>query len=125
MHFPDQLFYTKAHEWISAKRGEAKVGVTSYAVEQLVDIHHIDLPNVGDEFEACLSFGTIESTKTASHFYCPAGGQIVDVNKEIADHPELIEKDPYRKGWLVKVAIKDSHDATMDAEEYENYCKEE
>lgn len=125
MEFPEQLMYTKDHEWISADSGEATIGVTSYAIEQLGDIVHLELPEVGESFEAGDSFGTIESTKTVSDLYCPASGKVVEVNKEVVDSPEKIQEDPFDKGWLIKLDVSQKADNLMDAEEYENFCKEE
>lgn len=106
MSYPSELKYTKEHEWISeAKSGQATIGVTSYAIEQLGDIVHIDLPQTGEVFTEGASFGTIESTKTVSDLYMPVGGKIVAINTAIAKSPETLQEDPYNAGWLVKIEV--------------------
>lgn len=125
MSLPEELYYTKDHEWISAKSGTIAVGVTAYAVEQLGDIVHIELPEVGDVIEGGSSFGTIESTKTVSDLYIPADGKVVEVNSEVIKHPEIVGEDPYDKGWLIKVKLLATADNVLDAEEYNSYISEE
>ena len=123
MEFPVGLKYTKDHEWIDLGSGAAKVGVTAFAIDQLGDIVHVDLPKVGDTFEAGAAFGTIESTKTVSDLYMPVAGKVVEVNKAATDNPESLQTDPYVKGWLVKVELKGTPDAgsLMDARAYESF----
>jgi glycine cleavage system H protein len=94
MSFPEGLKYTKDHEWIEATAKPAKIGVTAYAVEQLGDIVHVDLPNVGESFEAGAAFGTIESTKTVSDLYMPIAGKVVAVNTDATTKPESLQEDP-------------------------------
>ncbi|MEY4631544.1 MAG: glycine cleavage system protein [Pseudomonadota bacterium] len=102
MNFPAELKYTKDHEWISLV--DSKIGVTAYAIEQLGDIVHIELPEVGKEFKQGASFGTIESTKTVSDLYMPVNGKIVAVNQAVLKSPESLQADPYKNGWLIQVA---------------------
>lgn len=102
MNFPSELKYTKDHEWVSLQ--ESKIGVTAYAIEQLGDIVHIELPEVGKEFKQGASFGTIESTKTVSDLYMPVTGKIVAVNQAVLKSPESLQTDPYKNGWLVQVS---------------------
>ena len=123
MEFPDGLYYTKEHEWLSSDAGEATIGVTSYAVDQLGDIVHVDLPNVGDEFEEGESFGTIESTKTVSDLYMPSNGKVIEVNEHVLNNPEGIQDSPYDTGWLVKVELS-APAKLLEASEYEEYTKE-
>src|SRR4051812_33990645 len=106
MEFPASLKYTKDHEWIDGTQGAAKVGVTAFAIDQLGDIVHVDLPQVGESFDAGSSFGTIESTKTVSDLYMPVAGKVLEVNKAALDRPESLQEDPYKNGWLVKVELK-------------------
>src|SRR3954470_21818338 len=106
MEFPSTLKYTKDHEWVEATSTTAKVGVTAYAIDQLGDIVHVELPQVGESFDAGSSFGTIESTKTVSDLYMPVAGKVVEVNKAALDRPESLQEDPYKNGWLVKVELK-------------------
>ena len=128
MEFPASLKYTKDHEWIdgAAAGGAAKIGVTAYAVDQLGDIVHVELPQVGESFEAGSSFGTIESTKTVSDLYMPLAGKVVEINKAAIDRPESLQEDPYKNGWLVKVEIKGKIEGAslMDAKAYEKFVSE-
>ena len=106
MDLPQDLHYTQDHEWLSATTDKAKVGVTAYAVEQLGDVIHVDLPQPGDDFCAGDAFGTIESTKTVSDLYMPADGTVTAVNTQLEANPELVQDDPYKQGWLVEVELK-------------------
>ena len=121
---PEDLHYSKDHEWISALSGEAIVGVSQYAIEQLGDVVHIDLPKIGAEFKEGEVFGTIESTKTVSDLYMPGSGRVVAVNKAAVENPESLQKDPYEGGWLVKIALDKKPEAVLDRKEYENYIRE-
>ncbi len=122
MNIPDELKYTKDHEWISLP--DAKIGVTAYAIEQLGDIVHIELPEVGKELKQGASFGTIESTKTVSDLYMPVSGKITAVNQAVLKSPESLQNDPYRNGWLIQVAsASDAHDL-MSAKDYETFISE-
>lgn len=127
MDFPSGLKYTKDHEWIDSNSNTAKIGVTSFAVEQLGDIVHVELPQVGETFAAGASFGTIESTKTVSDLYMPVAGKVVEVNKDAVNSPESLQADPYVKGWLVKVELSGTPDkaALLDAKGYEAFVKEQ
>lgn len=125
MEFPSSLKYTKDHEWIDGAAATAKIGVTAYAIDQLGDIVHVELPQVGESFEAGSSFGTIESTKTVSDLYMPVAGKIVEVNKGALDRPESLQEDPYKNGWLVKIELKGQADAgLMDSKAYEKFVNE-
>lgn len=124
MEIPEQLFYSKDHEWISGTSGEVLVGVSQYAIEQLGDVVHIELPRVGDEFSEGEVFGTIESTKTVSDLYLPGTGKITAVNKAVLANPESLQDDPYDGGWLVKVALVDKPEEVMNSQEYENYLRD-
>jgi glycine cleavage system H protein len=126
MQFPANLKYTKDHEWVDATSGTCKVGVTAYAVDQLGDIVHVDLPKVGDVFEAGGSFGTIESTKTVSDLYMPVAGKVVEVNSHLLDKPESLQENAYGDGWLVKLEVKagSSTSHLMDAKAYESFVSE-
>ncbi len=127
MTFPAELKYTKDHEWVQNSGQDAKVGVTDYAVEQLGDIVHIDLPEVGKTFAAGASFGTIESTKTVSDLYMPVAGQITEVNKAALKSPESLQSDSYKNGWLVKIKLTNPADLgkLMSAADYEKYVSEQ
>ena len=112
LKLPEDLKYTKDHEWAKADGDAVLVGITDYAQDQLGDIVFVEMPEVGDSFQAGDEFGTLESVKAVSELYLPIGGEIVEVNEELDDSPELINQDPY-KGWIVKV--KPENMADMDS----------
>lgn len=124
MEFPANYYFTEDHEWTSSQSGTVKVGISAYAIEQLGDIVHVDLPSVGTAFKARDPFGTIESTKTVSDLYMPGNGQIIEVNNDILAKPEELQKDPYNKGWLIKIKLDEPITDLMDAKSYEAYIKE-
>lgn len=124
MEFPSSLKYTKDHEWIEQAAKVAKIGVTAYAIEQLGDIVHVELPAVGENFDAGSAFGTIESTKTVSDLYMPISGKVLEVNKAAQDKPESLQDDPYKNGWLVKIEVTGNAGALLDAKAYEKFVAE-
>ena len=126
MDFPKNFKYTKDHEWIDVQGNSGTVGVTAYAVEQLGDIVHIDLPEAGKTYKAGDSFGTIESTKTVSDLYMPVAGKVTAVNSALKSAPESLQADSYKNGWLVKIEMASAADAAMllDAAAYEAFIKE-
>jgi glycine cleavage system H protein len=126
MDFPKNFKYTKDHEWIDVQGNSGTVGVTAYAVEQLGDIVHIDLPEAGKTYKAGDSFGTIESTKTVSDLYMPVAGKITAVNAALKSAPESLQADSYKNGWLVKIEMTSAADAAklLDAAAYEAFIKE-
>lgn len=127
MSIPADLMYTKQHEWVSIDGDTATVGITEYAQQELDDIVYVELPEVGESFEAEESFGSVESVKAVSQIYMPLSGRVIAVNEDLADAPEIVNQDPYGEGWMIKVEIIDPslvHEL-MSAEEYENYLKEE
>ncbi len=108
MNFPDNLRYTKEHEWIRSEGKFGWIGITDYAQGELGDVVYIDIPAPGTAIVQGKSFGTIEAGKAVSDMYAPVSGEIVEVNPELQAHPELVNKDPYGKGWMVKVAMSDA-----------------
>ena len=126
MNIPTDLKYSKTDEWIRVKGGEAEAGLTDYAQGHLSDIVYVELPEVGAEFKAATSFGSIESVKAASDLNMPAGGTITAVNESLSDAPEVVNSDPYGKGWIVKFTLSDPSEVAglMDAKAYEAYCNE-
>lgn len=124
MEFPSSLFYTEDHEWVSSKTGEAKIGISSFAIEQLGDIVHVELPEVGTTFDAKDPFGTVESTKTVSDLYTPAKCKVLEINSDLVNNPENLSDDAYEKGWLVKVQLEGDIEGLMSPEQYETYIKE-
>lgn len=117
---PNKLRYSKTHEWVHLDGDICTIGLTQYAVEQLTDIIFIDLPDVNDPVLTGESFGEVESVKAVNDIYSPVGGDITDVNKKLESEPGLVSKDPYGKGWLIKVRVgsKQSLDHLMTAEQY-------
>ena len=103
MNVPDDLLYTKDHEWIRIVDDVATVGVTDYAQGELGDIIFIEFPNKGVKYQSGDPVGTIEAVKTVADIYAPIDGQILEVNVELEDEPDMINKDPYEKGWIIKL----------------------
>jgi glycine cleavage system H protein len=122
---PRDYKYTKDHEWAKMAGSSAMVGITDYAQEQLGDIVYVELPPVGEALEQSKPFGVIESVKAASDLYAPLSGEAVEVNEELAEHPELVNQDPYGQGWMIKVKASDPSEleGLMTAEEYEEFLK--
>ena len=124
MEFPVKLKYTKDHEWVSVG-AKIKIGVTAYAIDQLGDIVHVDLPEVGQTFDAGASFGTIESTKTVSDLYMPVSGKVVAINDTAVNNPESLQEDPYEAGWLVEVEASSEAADLLDAAGYQKFVSEQ
>ena len=120
-HYPKDLQYTKEHEWIRIEGSTGIVGITAFAIEQLGDVVHLDLPKAGSKFKAGESFGTIESTKTVSDLYMPVAGTILEVNSGLTQAPEDIALDPHGKNWLVKVSLETNPANLMSADQYTAY----
>lgn len=112
MNFPTNVKYTKEHEWIRVEGDVAYVGITDYAQEQLGDIVFVDVQTEGETLEAGEAFGTIEVVKTISDLFIPVAGEVLEQNEALADQPELVNKDPYGEGWIIK--MKPSADANFD-----------
>lgn len=122
MNFPEDLRYTREHEWIRLEGDVAYVGITDFAQEQLGDIVFIDIQDVvGETLECGEIFGTIEVVKTIADVFMPVDGEILEVNEKLADHPELVNQDPYGEGWLIKVKPEPDNnlDVLMNAQEYQ------
>lgn len=126
MNFPTNVKYTSEHEWIRLEGEEAYVGITDYAQDQLGDIVFVDVTTEGETLGAGEVFGTIEVVKTVSDLFLPVGGEILEVNPELEEHPELVNQDPYGKGWLVRIRPTDvsEMDKLMDAEAYKQIINE-
>ena len=120
MNFPQNLKYTNEHEWIRVEGDIAYVGITDYAQEQLGDIVFVDIPTVGETLEAGETFGTIEVVKTISDLFLPVAGEVLEQNETLEEQPELVNKDPYGEGWLIKIkpAADADFDSLLDAEAY-------
>ncbi len=120
MNFPQELKYTSDHEWIRLEGDIAYVGITDYAQDQLGDIVFVDIPSVGETLDANEAFGTIEVVKTISDLFLPVAGEVLEANPNIEENPELVNKDPYGEGWLIKMKPEklSSIDDLLDAEAY-------
>jgi glycine cleavage system H protein len=121
--YPDNLRYTKDHEWVSVSGSEGTIGVTFFAQKELGDVVFVELPDVGRTLKAGEEIGTIESVKAVSEIYSPVTGEVVAVNGDLNDHPEIINQDPYVKGWILKVKLADTGEAgsLMDAAAYQTF----
>lgn len=126
LHYPADLRYTKEHEWIRVEGNVGTVGITAFAQDQLGDVVFVEVPAVGAEVVQGKQFGTVESVKTVSDLFSPVSGKVVEVNKALEDHPELVNQDPYGQGWMIKVELKDPAelDALMDSAAYQAFLKE-
>ncbi len=126
MEFPEDLRYTKEHEWVRVEGNLAHVGITDYAQDALGDIVFLELPEEGDEFEAGETFGVVESVKAVSDLYAPVTGKVTKINEPLIDAPELVNEHPYDDGWMVVIEMTDPGELEklMDAGEYEKYVKE-
>ena len=120
MNFPNDVKYTKEHEWIRQEGDVAYVGITDYAQEQLGDIVFVDIQTVGETLAADEVFGTIEVVKTISDLFLPVAGEVLEQNEALEEQPELVNKDPYGEGWLIKIkpAAHADFDSLLDAEAY-------
>ena len=127
MSYPPNYRYTREHEWIRIENDTAAVGITDHAQNQLGDIVYLELPKVGDRFSATQPLGTVESVKAVSEIYSPVTCEVVDVNAELAAHPELLNQDPHGAAWLVKVRLADRAEleGLLSAEQYQAYIAEE
>lgn len=117
--------FTEKHEWVKADGDVAAVGISDYAQKELGDVVYVELPAVGDAVEQGDACSNIESVKAVSDIYCPVGGEIVEINEDLEDAPETINKDPYGDGWIFKVKMDDPGqlDDLMDAAAYDEYLK--
>ena len=121
MEFPQELKYTKDHEWLRIEGDNAYVGVTEFAQEELGDIVFVDVDTQGEELEKEEVFGSVEAVKTVSDLFMPINGKVLSFNKKLEDEPELINFDPYGEGWIIKIAISDvtELDELLDALAYQ------
>ena len=120
MAYPDDLRYSKEHEWVRVDGSRATIGITSFAAEELGDIVFVELPEVGTATKQFATFGVVESVKAVSDLYAPVSGEVVEVNDALRDAPELLNSDPFGEGWIAKVELADTSelDALMDAAAY-------
>lgn len=120
MNFPSNLRYTKDHEWLNVEGSVGTIGITEYAQGELGDVVFVELPAVGTTLTQGKAFGTIEAVKAVSDLYAPISGQVTEVNKKVQETPEVVNKDPYGDGWMIKVKLANPTEATslIDAEAY-------
>jgi len=126
-NIPDDLHYSKDHEWVRVEGGVAIVGITDYAQDSLGDVVYVELPKVSDEFAANEPFGSVESVKAVSEVFSPVSGEIVAINETLADTPEKVNEDPYGEGWMIRVQLSNPGevDSLLTAAEYEDFTKAE
>jgi glycine cleavage system H protein len=126
-NIPDDLHYSKDHEWVRVEGNVAVVGITDYAQDSLGDVVYVELPKAGDEFAANESFGSVESVKAVSEVFCPVSGEIVGMNDTLNDAPEKVNQDPYGEGWMIRVSMSKPGevDSMLTAAEYEDFTKAE
>ena len=126
MNTPNELRYTKEHEWVKVEGNTAIIGITDFAQNELGDIVFVELPEVGDEVTLDQPFGSVESVKTVSELYAPVSGTIVAINEELSDSPELVNESPYENAWMIKVELSNPSevDALLTAEAYTQLISE-
>ena len=124
---PEDLHYSKDHEWVRVEGDVAVVGITDYAQNSLGDVVYVELPKVGEEFAANESFGSVESVKAVSEVFSPVSGTVAEVNEALNDEPEKVNGDPYGEGWMIKVRMSSPGevDSLLTAAEYEDFTKAE
>lgn len=123
--YPDDFYYTKDHEWIKVEGEKATVGITDFAQKQLGDVVYVEMPEVGTPLEFHQSLGVIESVKAVSDVYSPVSGEVAGLNTDLNDSPELVNKDPHGKGWIIRIKIKEESELQklMSAAEYEAFLE--
>jgi glycine cleavage system H protein len=122
-NYPENLQYTKDHEWLRVTGDTAEVGITDFAQNALGDVVYVELPTVGDSFDQGKPFGSVESVKSVSELFSPISGDVVAINEALADAPELVNTDPYKGGWMIKLTIQSvgEIDSLLSASEYEDF----
>lgn len=127
MQYPQDLLYTKEHEWVRTEDGIAVVGITDYAQDQLGDVVYVDLPPRGARLVQFEKMGEIESVKTVSDLYSPVSGEVVEVNENAREHPERVNEDPYGEGWLLRVKMDEAGEleGLLSAADYAAYVEQE
>ena len=127
MNFPEEYKYTEEHEWVLIEDAVVTIGITDFAQDQLGDVVFVELPEVGDTVEAGSTFGVVESVKAVSDVYAPISGEVVEINEELPDAPEVLNTSPYEDGWMIKVKLDDSSslDALMDVAAYQKFVEKD
>jgi len=121
VRYPENLLYSKEHEWVSVDGETAVVGITWHAQDALGDVVYVELPAIGSEFKQMEEFGVVESVKTVSNLYCPVSGKVIETNQDLIKRPEIINEDPHVKGWIMKVKMINREDLKnlLHHDEYE------
>ena len=124
---PEDLHYSKDHEWIRVEGDVGTIGITDHAQNSLGDVVFVELPKVGENFEAHESFGSVESVKAVSEIFTPVGGEVVEVNESLQDDAEKVNSDPYGEAWMIRIRMKNPGevDSLLTAAEYEDFTKGE
>ena len=124
---PEDLHYSKDHEWVRVEGDIAVIGITDYAQDSLGDVVYVEVPKPGDKFETSESFGSVESVKAVSEVFTPVAGEVVEINESLADEPETVNSDPYGAGWMIKIRMSNpgEADSLLTAAEYEDFTKAE
>ena len=126
MQVPDELRYTKEHEWIRVEGAEGTVGITDFAQDALGDVVFVELPSVGATLTAGQTFGVVESNKTVSDLFAPVGGTVVAVNQALREHPERVNQEPYGAGWMIRMTVASgAADGLLDAAAYRSHVESE
>ena len=125
-NIPENLHYSKDHEWVKVDGDVATIGITDYAQHSMGDVVYVELPSVGDTFGSHEAFGSVESVKAVSEVFIPVAGEVIEINEGLNDTPEVVNSDPYGDGWMIKVKMDNSGeaDAMLNAAEYEEYLSE-
>lgn len=127
LKLPDELKYSETSEWTKIEGDSARVGITDFAQHELTDIVYVEVPDVGTEVTKGEEFGVVESVKAAADFYAPVTGEVVEVNEQLNDSPDLLNKDPYGEGWMVviKISVPSELDSLLSKEQYVEHIKKE
>lgn len=125
--YPDNLHYTKDHEWLKIEGDTGTAGISEFAQEALGDIVYVELPKVGEKFSQGDPFGSVESVKSVNELFIPVSGVVIEINEALADAPEHVNEDPYGKGWMVRLKITDPSDvdSLLSSSEYEDFVSEQ
>lgn len=125
MEFPEEVKYTEEHEWVMVEGDVVTIGITDFAQDQLGDVVFVELPEVGEQLQSGKPFGVVESVKAVSDVYAPITGEVVEVNDNLPDDPEMINKSPYDEGWMLKIRLSDSTelDELMDVDAYQAFIE--
>ncbi len=120
---PTDRMYNASHEWVKVSGDEALVGITDFAQSQLGDITYVELPSVGDSVEQDKEYGSVESVKAASDLFSPVSGEVIAINEDLEDDPEIVNGDPYEKGWMIRVKLSGQPSNLLSAADYDKSCE--